>query len=60
MDINTRNVKTFAGVMEELRKVRSFMQERGLSYDDAHEAAFEAYALGLARMERIVRDSADS
>ena len=60
MDINTRNVKTFDGAMSELRKVRSFMQECGMSYEDAHEAAYAAYSLGLARMERIVRDSADS
>ena len=59
LEVNLSNIKTYEGAMNELRKIRSFMQERGMSYEDAHEAAFEAYNLGFNRMEKIFRDSAD-
>lgn len=56
MDIDLTNVETFHAAMGELRKVQQNLRSLGLSQEQAHEMAFDAYELGVARANRIYKE----
>lgn len=56
MDIDLTNVETFQAAMGELRKVWQNLQDLGVSQEQAHEMAFDAYELGFARANRIYKE----